>query len=136
MKKLLILALALVAAACGSNGETAEKEAPATLIEVAGTELWKIELTQLAADRLDIQTTEVSATDAGMSVPSDAVIIIPDGTYWVYTNPEPLTYLREELTSVYEEDLHAFFENGPAPGSKVVTVGVPELYGTEFGIGK
>lgn len=135
IKKLLILALALVVAACGSNNES-EEEKPATLTEVAGTDLWQVELTELAADRLDIQTTEVTATDAGMVVPSAAVIIIPDGTYWVYTNPEPLTYVREELTSVYEEDLHAFFEGGPAPGVKVVTVGVPELYGTEFGIGK
>jgi hypothetical protein len=30
----------------------------------------------------------------------------------------------------------AVLESGPAPGAKVVTVGVAELFGTEFGVGK
>ncbi len=133
---LLLTGLALVAVSCGSSADTIEKEAPATLTAVEGTDLYQVELSESAAERLDIQTTVVEAAENGLVVPSAAVIIIPDGTYWVYTNPSPLTFVREELISVYEEDLMAFFEDGPSIGSKVVTVGVPELYGTEFGIGK
>lgn len=131
----LSLALTMIAASCGGSS-VYEKVEPAALTAIEGTDLYEITLTELAAERLDIQTTLVESAENGLVVPSDAVIIIPDGTYWVYTNPAPLTFVRQEISSVYEEDLMAYFQDGPAPGIKVVTVGVPELYGTEFGIGK
>jgi hypothetical protein len=37
---------------------------------------------------------------------------------------------------VEERGQQAFFAEGPAVGTAVVTTGVPELYGAEFGIGK
>ena len=61
--------------------------------------------------------------------------IDPYGVYWVYTNPEPLVYVREQLNQVHEDAQQAFFATGPAPGTPVVIIGVPELYGAEFGIG-
>jgi hypothetical protein len=63
------------------------------------------------------------------------VIIDPEGVYWVYANPEPLVFMRVRLDQVREESQRAFFEVGPAAGTVVVTTGVPELYGAEFGIG-
>ena len=71
-----------------------------------------------------------------MVVSSAAVIIDPEGVYWVYTNPEPFVYIREAIRPVTEIGGEAYFEVGPAVGMAVVTVGVPELYGAEFGIGK
>ncbi len=123
-------------AACG-GGVSYEKIEPAALTEVDGAEdLWMVELTADAAERLDIQTTQVEASGDGYVVPSAAVFVDPVGKYYVYTNPEHLRYVRAELSSVVEEDQQAFFAEGPAPGTEVVVVGVPELYGTEFGIGK
>ena len=69
-------------------------------------------------------------------MPSAAVIIDPNGEYWVYTQPEPLVYVREQLHEAFEANQHAYFSEGPEAGTTVVVTGVPELYGAEFGIGK
>jgi hypothetical protein len=63
------------------------------------------------------------------------VLVDPDGVFWVYTNPEPLVFLRQEITIAREERDRTFLSAGPPPGSDVVTVGVPELYGAEYEIG-
>ena len=104
--------------------------------EVEGTELSRLTLSESAAERLDIQTVLVEAASEGSVVPSAAVIIDPDGVYWVYANPDPFVFLRHEIRPVVEEGGQAFFVEGPEVGTAVVVIGVPELYGAEFGIGK
>ena len=120
---------------CSNSESAAPAEKPVVVEPIEGTELGRIVLTASAAERLNIQTTTVETAGDGLVVPSAAVIIDPTGTYWVYTNPEPLVYVRHELSRVYEEAQQAFFAAGPSPGTPVVTIGVPELYGAEFGIG-
>lgn len=134
MAAVLVLSGAL--AACSSTESDPETEPPITVEETADPELSVLTLSASAADRLDIQTATVEPAESGLVVPSAAVIIDPEGVYWVYTNPEPLVYLRHEIRPVHEEGLQAFFEEGPAAGTAVVITGVPELYGAEFGIGK
>ena len=135
-----IASLALVSAvalgACSATDAAPPAEEPVTVEEIAGTEIQRLTLSESAADRLDIQTATVASAGDGMVVPSAAVIIDPEGIYWVYTSPEPFVYIREEIRPVHEAGGGAFFEVGPAIGTAVVTVGVPELYGAEFGIGK
>lgn len=131
-----VLASAILLAACGSGDVGESPEAPVEIEELAGSDLSLLKLSQSAAQRLDIRTTTVETAGDGMVVPSAAVIIDPEGVYWVYENPEPLVYVRREIRPVHEEDHQAFFEVGPSVGSLVVTRGVPELYGAEFGIGK
>lgn len=131
-----ILILGVALAACSSAESVASHEEPVTVAEVAGTELSRITLTESAAERLDIQTTEVESASLERVVPSAAVIIDPQGAYWVYTNEEPFVFVRHELRSVREEGFDVYFDFGPEVGTPVVTIGVPELYGTEFGIGK
>lgn len=136
----VIAAIAVVSAvglgACSATDAAAPVEEPVTVEEIAGTEISRLTLSGSAADRLDIQTAKVEPAGSGMVVSSAAVIIDPQGLYWVYTNPEPLVYVREELRPVREAGGEAFFAVGPAAGATVVIVGVPELYGAEFGIGK
>ena len=129
----LVAAVALAACTTAENAPTAEN--PIAVEKIAGTEIWRLTLTKSAADRLDIRTATVESAGDGMVVPSAAVIIDPAGTYWVYTNPEPFVFVREEIRPVREEGQQAFFGVGPAIGTPVVTTGVPELYGAEFGIG-
>jgi hypothetical protein len=64
-----------------------------------------------------------------------AVIYGAHGETWVYTNPEPLTYVRHPVTVDYIEDGTAFLSDGPASGTEVVSVGVTELFGAEFEVG-
>ncbi len=130
----LVAAIAVAASATAEDPPAAEK--PIAIEKIAGIEIWRLTLTRSAADRLDIQTATVASAGDGMVVPSAAVIIDTAGTYWVYTNPEPFVFVREEIRPVREEGQKAFFDMGPAIGTRVVTTGVPELYGAEFGIGK
>jgi len=131
-----ILVAAVAVGSCASAEVSGKAEEPIEVVEIAGTDLWRLTLSASAAERLDIQTAAVESADGVLVVPSAAVIIDPEGTYWVYTSPEPLVYIRHEIRPVREEGLKAFFEAGPEVGTTVVTVGVPELFGAEFGIGK
>ena len=132
----MLLWVVVVLSAC-SNVEAAPVQPPPAVVEeVFGDGLPRITLTESAADRLGIETDKVAAAEEGFVVPSAAVIITTEGRYWVYTNPEPLVYLREEISPVVEEDEQAFFSDGPPAGMSVVITGVPELYGAEFGVGK
>jgi hypothetical protein len=63
------------------------------------------------------------------------VFVDAEGGYWVYTNPEPLVFIRHSISIDREEDDRAFLTDGPPSGTKIVTVGVPELYGTEYEVG-
>jgi hypothetical protein len=132
----IAMAAALVLGSCSTPDAAAAVKDPATLDEVAGADLLRITLTESAAARLDIQTETVATAGDQLVVPSAAVIITPDGSYWVYTNPELLVFVRQEIKPVVEADLRAFFSEGPPAGTPVVVTGVPELYGAEFGIGK
>ncbi|HZA27941.1 MAG TPA: hypothetical protein VE915_09955 [Actinomycetota bacterium] len=139
-RRLWVAAFPLIAALLLSScGEPVSDEhiidEPATLEEVEGTELTRVTLTQRAAERLDIQTAPVEALENRLVVPFSAVLVDPEGVFWVYTSPEPLVFLRHEISIVHEEGDQTFLSAGPPVGTAVVTVGVPELYGAETEIG-
>ncbi len=134
---LLAILVVALGTGCGGASSTAnEKVEPAVLEPINGTDLYRVLLTESAAIRLDIQTDEVTESDLGLTVPSAALIVDPEGTFWVYTNPEPLAYERAIVNPVREDRGMAYFTNGPPSGTLVVVVGVPELYGAETGVGK
>jgi hypothetical protein len=68
-------------------------------------------------------------------VPYAAVLYDTHGETWVYTNPEPLVYVRAPITVEYIEGDLAVLTDGPPPGTEVVTDGATELFGAESGIG-
>jgi hypothetical protein len=57
------------------------------------------------------------------------------GETWVYTNPEPLVFVRAPVTVDFIEGDQAFLTEGPEVGTQVVTLGAAELYGVESGVG-
>ena len=67
-------------------------------------------------------------------VPYAAVIYGPHGETWV-SSPEPLTFIRHPIAIDYIQEDQVVLSDGPPSGTKVVTVGVAELYGTEYGVG-
>ena len=69
-------------------------------------------------------------------VPYAAVIYDVAGKTWVYTNPEPLVFVRQSISVDYVEDDLAYLTDGPAAGTQVVTIGGAELYGAETGVSK
>lgn len=108
---------------------------PATVEQVEGTDVSRITLTRRAAERLGIETGVVAQEGERLVVPSGAVIVDPEGTFWVYESSAPLTYVRHAIEIDNEENGTAYLSAGPPVGAEIVTVGVPELYGTETGIG-
>ena len=79
-------------------------------------------------------SVELTRTGAGMPqkiVPHSSVLYDVRGKTWVYTNPKPLVYVRYAITVDFIEGDIAVLNDGPAVGTKIVSVGVPELFGAE-----
>ena len=111
---------------------------PARVEHIDGTEISKVILTEKAAERLGIKTDKVFI--AHMSpprqvVPYAAVLYDVNGVTWVYTNPEPLVFVRHRIVVDYIEGANAVLLDGPVLGTEVVTVGAAELFGAEFEVG-
>jgi len=135
-----LVAIALVLSACQSAPEEGAGAPPASVTAIDGTSLNRVSLIPRAAERIGIQTIaiRVASVDgkAQKTVPYSALIYDPDGATSVYTNPEPLAYVKQAITVERISGDTVFFSDGPATGTLVVTVGATELYGIEFGIGE
>lgn len=129
---ILMLILASLITACAPKSSTSTKVNPVTLEPIEGTDFKRVILTEKAAQRLDIQTAEVS----GGSIPYAAVIYDTEGNTWVYTNPSPLTFVRAGIVIDHIDGDQAVLSQGLDAGTLVVTLGVSELYGAETGVSK
>jgi hypothetical protein len=69
-------------------------------------------------------------------VPYAALLYGVNGETWVYTNPEPLVFVRQPIVVDHIEDDLAILSEGPEVGTAVVTVGAAELFGAETGVSK
>jgi hypothetical protein len=69
-------------------------------------------------------------------VPYAAVLYGVHGETWVYTNPEPLAFVRQPIVIDYVKGDLAILSEGPEAGTEVVTVGAAELFGAETGVSK
>jgi hypothetical protein len=129
---LFMTLVALSLAACGPKPTTAEKINPSTLEEIEGSELQRVILTEKAAERIGVQTVPVD----GMVVPYSAVIYDTEGNTWIYTNPEPLTFVRAPIVIDRIDGDQVFLSEALETDAPVVTVGVVEIYGAETGVSK
>lgn len=110
------------------------KETAAT-VKRLGFGMNQITLPARAAQRLDIKTGEIRNDPSGMrTAPFSSIIYDLDGDAWVYKVSAPLTYIREAVVIEMIKLDYAYLKEGPPAGTQVVTVGVPELYGTEVGV--
>jgi hypothetical protein len=134
---IVLLVLGLPLAACApAAADEAPPETAVTVVPIEGTDLGAVILSARAAERLGIETARVVAGQAGGTVvPYAAVLYDELGTTWVFTNPEGLEYTRAEIVvdDIAGDDAH--LSSGPPVGTKVVTVGVAELFGAEKGVG-
>jgi membrane fusion protein, heavy metal efflux system len=78
-------------------------------------------------------TLPLSGEEASLIVPRSALVRDAHGGSWVYVNISPHAYARQRVfVDRVVGDLAALV-SGPKVGAKVVTQGVAELYGAEFG---
>ena len=132
-----VLVAALMLSACGGavSDEYVIEEQPYSLEPIEGEDVLRVTLTESAVERIGIETVPVKHRGSRLVVPYDAVYIDAHGGFWVYTNPEPLVFIRAPIDIVHETSSQAFLADGPPAGTRVVTVGAPELYGTETEFG-
>jgi hypothetical protein len=128
------LLLSACAGAVEADSYVIEHE-PAKVVHPKGEEQVQVVLENSAAERLRVETTEVGRLADRLVVPRSALFVGTDGTWWVFTNPEPLTYVRHEVVLDREHDGTAILASGPPAGTRVVTQGVAEIAGVEEGVG-
>ena len=79
-------------------------------------------------------TTAIAAERTGrrVSVPYAALLYDPEGKTYVYTSPKELHYVKAEVRVARVESGRVVLARGPPPGTRVVTTGAAEVYGTEL----
>jgi hypothetical protein len=127
----------LILTGCGGtiSDEYVIEHQPYSLEPIEGEDVLRVTLTEAAVAHAGIETAPVERRGSRLMVPYDAVYLDAHGEFWVYTNPEPLVFVRASIEIARETSTQAILSDGPPAGTEVVTVGVPELYGseTEFG---
>ena len=122
-------------AACRDTGwETTEGPEPVTVESIEGTDLSRVTLSARAGERLGIETAMVTSSADRTAVPAAAVWIDANGEAWVYATSESLVFVRESVVVGRFDGDVAVLADGPPIGPEVVTVGVAELIGSEFGV--
>lgn len=81
--------------------------------------------------RVELQVAGDSDTKRKV-VPYGTVFYDAKGDTWVYVNPDPLTFQRQRIVVERVEGDLAILSDGPAVGTRVVTVGAALLYGSEI----
>jgi hypothetical protein len=132
----LFAAVALTLAGCNASSKATEKPHAMTLEKGVDGAPNRITLSERAAQRLGLKLGKVSAASGNrLQVPSSAVFYDSDGSTWVYISPAALSFVRRSVSVERISDTVALLSKGPAIGSSVVTLGVPELQGADAGIG-
>jgi hypothetical protein len=113
---------------------------PLTANAATATVDWYYELPEGAAGRPGERVVVEILTSAGreesLVVPFSAVLHDIHGGQWVYVAGGPHQYVRRRVQVTRVAAGLAVLVSGPVPGTKVVTDGAAELFGTEFMTGK
>ena len=116
--------------------DKAHADKPYRLEPIAGSQVKRVILTEKAAKRLDIKTGQMTKDESGRLIaPYQALFYDLKGESWIYANPEPLAFVRQKVSVASVSGDRAILSDGPPDGTRVVTLGVAEIYGTERGVG-
>jgi len=124
--------------ACENNHNNEHKEHPSEVEDIEGTDLSEVTLTAKAIERIGLQTelvTQIHGSPLRLVVPYSSILYDSQGRVWVYINPENRTFVRHEVKVDYIEGDRVYLTEGPPVGTKVISVGVAEVYGAEFEVG-
>src|ERR687889_1574507 len=134
---LVLIAGVVSLSACGeaSTGydyETARHHEPAELEPIKGTDVQRVIFDAEAAERVGLKTAPIRQDGRKEIMPYAALIYDAEGDTYAYTAPEPLTYVRQQIDIDHYDGDSVVLSDGPPAGTEVVTVGVDEVYGSEF----
>lgn len=126
------VALVMSLTSCAEiESTTDEGYQPASLSEPDEAGVRVVELTELAGDRIDLESARVQAEDGQKAVPYAALIYDGKGGAWVYEVVGKHTYRRAKITVARTQGGKVFLTAGPAVGTEVVTQGSTQVYGAE-----
>jgi len=130
-----VLVAALPLAGCGKGTAKTVPEAPA-IVEKQDSGIGRITLKGRAAERIGIEFVEVTKSGQRLEAPYNALLYDASGGEWVFISPQPNVFTRTAIKVELIEGDRIYFSKGPAVGTKLVTFGIAQLYGIEFGVGK
>jgi multidrug efflux pump subunit AcrA (membrane-fusion protein) len=132
------LAAALVAIALSGCTEVessaVEGYHPSELHEVEGSDVKQVTFTTEGAERTGLRTAPVRRDGDRRVVPYSALLYDGEGATFVYTAPQPLSFLRAPVMVDRVNGQRVLLTDGPPVGSRVVTTGAAEVYGSELEI--
>jgi hypothetical protein len=91
---LILVALALVGC---KQDSVAEKYHPAKLDSTEVKGIMKVTLDSKAAERIGLETAEITEEDSKKVIPYSALMYDLKGNTWTFTNPPPLVFMRAEV---------------------------------------
>ena len=113
--------------------------------DTPGTDAKTLIFTEEALAHLDVKTEpvrELQVTRRGeaiglrLAIPHSAMTYDAEGRPWVYVKEDPDTFLRKSVEIDFMDADYVYLAGGLEAGEEVVTVGVPEMQGAEFGVGE
>jgi hypothetical protein len=123
-------------ASCSRQSAESTPQPPAVLDPAPGVTMPVVRLSEPAYKAVRVASELTQAAPGGVVIPTKAVIYSPDGAAWTYVALAPLAYVRQAIVIDRISGTEAFLSSGPAVGTPVVTIGAPELLGTEYGVGE
>lgn len=130
-----IMVATLPLAGCGKGTAKAPPESPAA-VEKQASGIARITLKGRAAERLGIEFAEVKKAGQRLEAPYKTLLYDTSGREWVFISPEPNVFMRTEVKVEHIDGETVYFAKGPPAGTKLVTSGIAQLYGIEFGVGR
>ena len=119
-------------ASSGYDYESASHHEPAKLDPIKGTNVQRVAFDAEGAERVGLKTAPIRQDGRKELMPYAALIYDAEGDTFAYTAPEPLTYVRQKIVIDHYDGDSVVLSDGPPAGTEVVTVGVDEVYGSEF----
>jgi multidrug efflux pump subunit AcrA (membrane-fusion protein) len=86
-------------------------------------------------ERVEVEL-RLREAEAARVVPWSAVVYDLNGGTWVYESPAPHVFVRRRVQVKRVEGDLAVLASGPPAGTRVVSQGAAELFGTELGNGR
>lgn len=130
-----LITAGLLFSACQKHSGEHSTEHPAEVEHIAGSDVSKVTLTERAMQRIAVQTDKVREQGGKKIIPYSSLIYDPKGQTWVYTSPQPRTFVRKQVKVDRIDGDMVLLADGPPAGTVVASVAVAELYGTEFAVG-
>lgn len=128
-----LLAVAALAGCKEVESESAEGYQPAKLDAVKGAkdDLQRVTFTAEGARRISLRTGVIGRSGTRRVLPYEALLYDEDGRPFVYAVRGTRSFVRENVRVERIEGGRVLLADGPAAGTRVVTVGAVEVYGAE-----